>query len=379
MILPNLWCTTEGKVRLPLMLRNPLNWLLVFVPVTFWLELTHASETLIFGGACLAILPLAGLMGNATEQLAFRTGSTIGGLLNATFGNATELIIAFFALSAGNFEVVKASLTGSIIGNLLLVLGLSIFLGGLRYPRQRFNAQAAQVTASLLTISVIAFIVPALFDLTERSLGVGAAAVRIDDTHLALGVSVVLIGLYVANLIFSLVTHRDMLSESDDSHDEEAGSWSPLLAVGVLLAATVLVGFMSEYLVGSLEGFTTDLGLSEFFVGLIIIPIVGNAAEHAAAVMFALKNKMGLAVTIALGSTTQIALFVAPLLVVLSFVIGKPMDLILNNSLELVALIGAVFIANSVARDGETNWLEGLMLLGVYLILGIAFFFLPSA
>ena len=379
LILLNLWCTTEGKVRLPLMLRNPLNWLIVFVPVTFWLELTHASETLIFGGACLAILPLAGLMGNATEQLAFRTGSTIGGLLNATFGNATELIIAFFALSAGNFEVVKASLTGSIIGNLLLVLGLSIFLGGLRYTKQRFNAQAAQVTASLLTISVIAFIVPALFDLTERSLGVGAAAVRIDDTHLALGVSVVLIGLYVANLIFSLVTHRDMLSESDDSHDEEAGSWSPLLAVGVLLAATVLVGFMSEYLVGSLEGFTTDLGLSEFFVGLIIIPIVGNAAEHAAAVMFALKNKMGLAVTIALGSTTQIALFVAPLLVVLSFVIGKPMDLILNNSLELVALVGAVFIANSVARDGETNWLEGLMLLGVYLILGIAFFFLPSA
>ncbi len=361
------------------MLRNPLNWLLVFVPVTFWLTFTHASETLIFGGACLAILPLAGLMGTATEQLAFRTGSTIGGLLNATFGNATELIIAFFALSAGKFSVVKASLTGSIIGNLLLVLGLSIFLGGLRYTKQTFNRQAAQVTASLLLISVIAFLVPALFDLTERSLGVGAATVRIDDTHLALGVSLVLIGLYVANLVFSLVTHRDMLSESDDSHDEEDSSWSPLLAVGVLLAATVLVGFMSEYLVNSLEGFTTDLGLSEFFVGLIIIPIVGNAAEHAAAVMFALKNKMGLAVTIALGSTTQIALFVAPLLVVLSFVIGKPMNLILNNSLELIALIGAVFIANSVARDGETNWLEGLMLLGVYLILGIAFFFLPSA
>ncbi len=361
------------------MLRNPLNWLLVFVPVTFWLALSSTSDTLIFGAACLAILPLAGLMGTATEQLAVRTGSTIGGLLNATFGNATELIIAFFALSAGKFSVVKASLTGSIIGNLLLVLGLSIFLGGLRYSRQTFNAHAAQVTASLLTISVIAFLVPALFDLTERSLGVGAAAVRIDDTHLALGVSLVLIGLYVANLIFSLVTHRDLLSESDDAHGEAGESWSPLLATGVLLTATVLVGFMSEYLVGSLEGFTTDLGLSEFFVGLIIIPIVGNAAEHAAAVMFALKNKMGLAVTIALGSTTQIALFVAPLLVVLSFVIGKPMDLILNNSLELVALVAAVFIANSVARDGETNWLEGLMLLGVYLILGIAFFFLPSA
>ena len=360
------------------MLRNPLNWLLVFVPVTFWLTFSHASETLTFGAACLAILPLAGLLGTATEQLAVRTGSTIGGLLNATFGNATELIIAFFALSAGKFSVVKASLTGSIIGNLLLVLGLSIFLGGLRYAKQTFNVHAAQVTASLLTISVIAFLVPALFDFTERSLGVGAAAVRIDDTHLALGVSLVLIGLYIANLIFSLVTHRDMLSEADDSQGDEE-SWNPLVATGVLLVATVLVGFMSEYLVGSLEGFTADLGLSEFFVGLIIIPIVGNAAEHAAAVMFALKNKMGLAVTIALGSATQIALFVAPLLVVLSFVIGKPMDLILNNSLELVALIGAVFIANSVARDGETNWLEGLMLLGVYLILGIAFFFLPSA
>ncbi len=356
---------------------NFLNILLVFVPVAFWLEFSHASDTLVFGAACLAILPLAGLMGTATEQLAVRTGSTIGGLLNATFGNATELIIAFFALSAGKFDVVKASLTGSIIGNLLLVLGLSIFLGGLRYPRQTFNAHAAQITASLLTISVIAFLVPALFDFTERSFGIAPTEVRIDDTHLALGVSVVLIVLYIANIIFSLITHRDLLSESDE--EDHSDAWNPLLAIGVLLGATVLVGFMSEYLVGSLEGFTADFGLSEFFVGLIIIPIVGNAAEHAAAVVFALKNKMGLAVTIALGSTTQIALLVAPLLVVLSFVIGKPMNLVLNNSLELVALIGAVFIANSVSRDGETNWLEGFMLLGVYLILGIAFFFLPSA
>lgn len=360
------------------MIRNPLNWLLVFIPVAFWLELSHASDTLIFGAACLAILPLAGLMGQATEQLAVRTGSTIGGLLNATFGNATELIIAFFALSAGKFDVVKASLTGSIIGNLLLVLGLSIFLGGLKYPVQKFNANAAQTTASLLTISIIAFMVPALFDFTERSMGLDPQNVRIDDTHLALGVSIVLIVLYVANIVFSLITHKDLLSESDDE-EHEGTPWSPLLAIGVLAGATVLVGFMSEYLVSSLEGFTAAFGLSEFFVGLIIIPIVGNAAEHASAVLFALKNKMGLAVTIALGSTTQIALLVAPLLVVLSFVIGKPMDLVLNNSLELVALIGAVLIANSVARDGETNWLEGFMLLGVYIILGIAFFFLPSA
>lgn len=358
---------------------NFFNVLLLFVPVTFWLEFTHASDTLIFGAACLAILPLAGLMGQATEALAVRTGSTIGGLLNATFGNATELIIAFFALSAGKFDVVKASITGSIIGNLLLVLGLAMFLGGLRHTRQTFNAHAAQVTASLLTISVIAFLVPALFDFTERSLGVSTADIRIDDANLALGVSLVLIALYAANIIFSLVTHRDLLSE-EEGHEDEAhqAHWSPLLAVGVLLGATVLVGFMSEVLVGSLEGFTADFGLSEFFVGLIIIPIVGNAAEHASAVLFAIKNKMGLAVTIALGSTTQIALLVAPLLVILSFVIGKPMDLVLHNSLELIALVGAVLIANSVARDGETNWLEGFMLLGVYFILGIAFFFLPS-
>lgn len=358
---------------------NFLNLLLIFVPVTFWLEFTHASDTLIFGAACLAILPLAGLMGQATEQLAVRTGSTIGGLLNATFGNATELIIAFFALSAGKFDVVKASITGSIIGNLLLVLGLALFLGGLRHTRQTFNAHSAQVMASLLTISVIAFMVPALFDFTERSFGVAPADVRVDDAQLALGVSFVLIALYIANIIFSLVTHRDLLSESDEGHEHHGKLWSPLLAIGVLLGATVLVGFMSEVLVGSLEGFTAAFGLSEFFVGLIIIPIVGNAAEHAAAVVFAIKNRMGLAVTIALGSTIQIALLVAPILVILSFVIGKPMDLVLNNQLELVALIGAVLIGNSVARDGETNWLEGFMLLGVYLILGIAFFFLPSA
>lgn len=352
--------------------------LLIFVPVAFFLEFTHASDTLIFAVACLAILPLAGLMGRATEELAVRTGPTVGGLLNATFGNATELIIAFFALSAGKFDVVKASITGSIIGNLLLVLGLSLFLGGLRYSRQTFNTHAARATASLLTISVIAFMVPALFEFTEQSLGVSSADIRIDDAHLALGVSVVLIALYVANIIFSLITHRDLLGAADQPHEAGAAAWRPIVAVGVLVAATVMVGFMSEFLVGSLEGFTTTLGLSEFFVGIIIIPIVGNAAEHAAAVFFAMKNKMDLAVTIALGSTVQVALLVAPLLVLLSFLIGKPMDLVLHNQLELVTLIGAVLIANSVTRDGETNWFEGLMLLGVYVIIGIAFFFLPS-
>jgi Ca2+:H+ antiporter len=356
-----------------------LNWLLIFVPVAVFLELTHANPTLIFIACCLAILPLAGLMGRATEELAVRTGPAIGGLLNATFGNATELIIAFFALRQGKIDVVKASITGSIIGNLLLVLGLALFLGGLRYQRQTFNSQNARVTGSLLIISMIAFLVPALFDFTEQQFGITADQIRIDDARLALGVSFILIGLYIANIIFSLFTHKDLLSTSDEASEEHhEAKWSPLVATGVLLGAAVAVGFMSEFLVGSLEGFTAQFGLSEFFVGLIIIPIVGNAAEHAAAVVFAMKNKMDLGITIAIGSTIQIALLVAPLLVILSWIIGQPMDLVLNNPLELVTLVGSVLIANSVAQDGETNWLEGLMLLGVYAILAVAFFFLPS-
>ena len=327
----------------------------------------------------MAILPLAGLMGKATEELAARIGPTIGGLLNATFGNATELIIAFFALQAGKTDVVKASITGSIIGNLLLVLGLALFLGGLKYPIQKFNKQTAQAIGSLLIISVIAFLIPALFDITEKSFAIAPSQLKVDDANLALGVSIILIGLYVANIIFTLITHKDILSVSDEEHEAHSATWPMTVAVAVLLGSTVLVGFMSEYLVASIEGFTHAFGLSEFFVGLIIIPIVGNAAEHAAAVTFAMKNKMDLAITIALGSTVQVALLVAPILVVLSFIIRKPMNLVLNNPLELATLVGAVFIGNSVAQDGETNWLEGLMLLGVYAIIAVAFYFLPNA
>ncbi len=358
-----------------------LNWLLVLVPIAFVLEFfVHPGDVWIFAVSAAAILPLAGLMGKATEELAARTGATIGGLLNATFGNATELIIAFFALSAGKFDVVKASITGSIIGNLLLVLGLALFLGGLKYPKQTFNRESAGTAASLLVISVIAFLVPALFDITEKQFGLSSDKIKIDDANLALGVSFVLLALYAANIIFTLITHKDILSTADEANAEHhVAKWSVPVALGVLLGSTVLVGFMSEFLVGSIEGFTKTFGLSEFFVGLIIIPIVGNAAEHASAVVFAMKNRMGLAITIAVGSTIQVALLVAPILVILSWVIGKPMDLVLNNPLEIVTLIGAVLIGNSVTRDGETNWLEGFMLLGVYVILALAFFFLPNA
>jgi Ca2+:H+ antiporter len=356
-----------------------LNYLLILVPVAFILEfLVHPGDTWIFVVSAAAILPLAGLMGRATEELAARSGPTAGGLLNATFGNATELIIAFFALQAGKFDVVKASITGSIIGNLLLVLGLAVFLGGLKHRKQTFNAENAGVASSLLVISVIAFMIPALFDISERQFGIALDRIKIDDANLALGVSIVLLALYAGNLLYTFVSRKDLLSTSDEENEEHTATWSVPLSLGVLLGSTVLVGFMSEFLVSSLEGFTAQFGLSEFFVGLIIIPIVGNAAEHASAVVFALKNRMELAVTIAVGSTIQVALLVAPLLVILSWVIGKPMDLILNNPLELVTLIGAVLIGNSVVRDGETNWLEGLMLLGVYAILALAFFFLPS-
>ncbi|BDP41591.1 calcium/proton exchanger [Deinococcus aetherius] len=354
-----------------------LNALLIFLPVAVFLEVTGGSPTLIFVSAALAIVPLAGIMGQATEQLAVRTGSTVGGLLNATFGNATELIIAFFALSAGKLEVVKASIVGSILGNLLLVMGLAVLLGGLKFKEQRFNLKSAGTISSLLVISVLALMIPTVFDLAARA--VAPERVAALDVSLSDAAAVVLILVYVGYIYFTLVSHKDILSTADDegAHDEHDGPlWSVPRAVTTLAGATVAVAFMSEFLVGTLEAATASLGLTEFFVGLILIPIIGNAAEHAAAVMFALRNKMDLSMTISLGSTVQVALLVAPLLVLAGLVVGQPMNLVVTP-LELVAIFGAVIIANSVVRDAETNWLEGLLLLSVYLILGFAVFFYP--
>jgi Ca2+:H+ antiporter len=355
-----------------------LNALLVFLPIAVFLEVTGGNPTLIFLSAALAILPLAGLMGQATEQLAVRLGSTVGGLLNATFGNATELIIAFFALQAGKLEVVKASIVGSILGNLLLVMGLAVLLGGLKFREQRFNVKSAGTVASLLTVSVLALMIPTIFDLTARA----AAPERIAalDVRLSEAAAVVLILVYVGYLYFTLKTHNDLLSNADEAHgaDHDGPPWTVPRAVGVLLAATVAVAFMSEFLVGTLEAATSTLGLTEFFVGLILIPIIGNAAEHAAAVMFALRNKMDLSMTISLGSTVQVALLVAPLLVLAGLIVGQPMNLVVTP-LELAAIVAGVLIANSVVRDGETNWLEGLLLLAVYVILAFAVFFYPVA
>lgn len=354
-----------------------LNWLFIFIPITLGLEFfIHPSDSILFISAALAIVPVAANMGQATESLANKTGPTIGGLLNATFGNATELIIAFIALQAGKPEVVKASITGSMIGNMLLVLGLALFLGGLKYQKQVFNKEMAGSLASMLVIVMIAFLVPALFDFTEHANGVSLAEATATDARFSLAASFVLIGLYICNMIFSLVTHKDMLSPTEEEHEE--GGWSSSRSLVTLVACTLTVAWLSEVLVGSLEGFSKGLGLSEVFAGLIIIPIIGNAAEHSASV-FAVKNKLDLSIQITLGATIQIALLVAPILVIASYLIGKPMDLVIHRPIELAGLLGAALITANVANDGESNWLEGALLLGVYLLLALAFYFLPVA
>jgi Ca2+:H+ antiporter len=338
----------------------------------------HAEAPLIFGAAALGVIPTAALMGRATEELAAQTGPGIGGLLNVTFGNAPELIIAFFALTAGLQEVVKASIVGSILGNVLLVLGASMLVGGLKYKTQTFNATAARAQSAMLLVAVAAMILPAAFQLIHGGSlpGVDADLVKFDDNDLlaiSIGVSVVLILTYVAGLVFSLKTHKGLFNPyGEDEHDAE---WTVTKAVVLLALAGAAVGLMSEILVGSITETAEQIGLSEFFIGVFIVAIVGNAAEHWVAVLVAAKNKMDLAVNIAVGSSAQIALFVAPVLVLVSFVAGPgPMALVFNGY-ELVALMLTVLIANFVTSDGESNWFEGLQLIAFYLLLGLVFFF----
>jgi Ca2+:H+ antiporter len=354
--------------------------LLVFVPIAAALQLAGAGATWRFLAAGLAIVPLAGLLGEATDQLAERLGPGIGGLLNATFGNAAELIIALFALFRGLDEVVKASLTGSVIGNLLLVLGGSILAGGIKYPVQRFNKTAAGVGGTMMTLAAVGLLVPALFhhlvgaDIANRARAPGL------EHRLSASVCVVLLLTYGLNLLFSLVTHKDLYNPAEQPKappEHHEGGWGARKAAAILLGATALVAWMSEVLVGAVEATSEAFGLSGVFVGVIVVAIVGNAAEHSTAVLMALKNQMDLAVGIALGSALQIAMFVAPVLVLASFLRDQPMDLVFTT-LEVVAVILAVLIARMVAEDGESNWLEGAMLLMIYAILGLAFFFLPE-
>jgi Ca2+:H+ antiporter len=348
-----------------------LNLLLVFVPFSLVLELIHATPLAVFATACLAIIPLAELMGHATEELAKHLGSTIGGLLNATFGNAAELIITVFAIQRGLLDVVKASIAGSIIGNILLVLGAAVLAGGLRHSRQTFNQVAAGTHSGMLVLAVTALIVPALFIRTHPGPLSPSEGWRAE--LLSLWVAGTLILVYLAGLIFSLRTHQSFFTTGEEL-DPEPPHWPKRRALVVLGLATAAVALESEFLVGSVEHVTRDLGLSQTFIGIIIIPIIGNAAEHATAVTMAMRNKMDLSLQIAVGSSTQIALFVAPLLVFISLVMGHPMNF-LFNSFELVSITLAVAIATVISLDGETHWLEGLQLLAAYFIIAVAFFF----
>jgi Ca2+:H+ antiporter len=354
-------------------------YLLPFIPIAVALEVAHADPVIVFAASALGVIPTASLMGTATEQLAARSGPGIGGLLNVTFGNAPELIIALFALGAGLHEVVKASIIGSILGNILLVMGAAMLVGGLKRERQYFDRTAASVQSIMLLLAVAALVMPAVFELIEGT-GLpnpGDERVNYDSTveQLSFAVAIVLILTYVSGLVFSLRTHRELFNPVHDEQEHEGEPWTVRRAVIALAIAGALVGLMSEILVGSISEASESIGLSEFFVGVIVVATVGNAAEHWVAVLVASKDKMDLAVNIAIGSSAQIALFVGPLLVLCSFVLGPhPMALVFNG-FELGAVILAAVIANQVTQEGESTWFEGLQLLAVYLVFGLAFYF----
>jgi Ca2+:H+ antiporter len=349
------------------------------IPIAVVLKLVHADDVAIFIASAVGVIPPAALMGKATEELAARSGPGIGGLLNVTFGNFPELIIAFFALLEGLQEVVKASIIGSIIGNILLVLGAAMFFGGLRRDHQRFDKTAAGAQSAMLLLAMTALVMPAVFQLVAGGGLPKPTSERVDFgstvENLSLAVAIVLIASYAAGLVFSLRTHRGLFNPQHEISEAEDGGWSVRQGVIALALAGVLVGVMSEILVGSIAEAAEQVGLSEFFIGAVVVAIVGNVAEHWVAVIVAMKNKMNLAINIAIGSSAQIALFVGPALVIASFIFGHgPMALVFNG-LELAAVVLAVLIANRVTAEGESNWFEGVQLLAVYLILALAFGF----
>ncbi len=350
-----------------------LAFLLLFVPAAIIAEYMHAGPILVWTLSAAAIIPLSGYLGKATEEISTYTGPTLGGLLNATLGNLAELIIAVLALRAGLVGLVKASITGSILGNLLLVLGAAQLAGGLRHKVQRFSIALAGLSISLLVVAVIGLVIPAVFLSTHA-----------DPTHeltrkVSVGVAGLLIIGYALSLVYSMGTHRSVFGEGAEVANEAHGAdhaarWSLGRSVAVLLGSAAMVGWLSEILVGSTEEAIKGIGLSEMFVGIIVVPIIGNAAEHSSAVLMALKNRMDLAVSIAMGSSAQVALLIAPVLVFVGLALGQPMDLAFNT-FEVAAVALAVAVASSVVRDAESDWLEGAFLLLVYGMLGVAFYF----
>ena len=362
---------------------EPLNWLLAAIPVAITLRFMHASDVWIFAFSCIAIIPLAGLMGRATENLAATMGAGVGGLLNATFGNAAELIIALFALAKGPeyYPLVKASITGSIIGNVLLVLGLSILCGGFKFERQTFNRTAASTGSAMMALATIGLLVPTLFHAfhvqhapTEER--------KEDFSFLSDEIAVILFIVYLLNLFFSLKTHKHLFrgdlnpGDADDAH--EPPEWSRKTSMSVLIASTIGVAIMSEVLVSSVESAGHKLGMTSVFMGVIVVAVIGNAAEHSTAILMAMKNKMDLAVSIAVGSGIQIALFVTPVLVFVSIGLGRPLDLHFTG-MEIASIVISLIVLNMVCEDGESHWMEGVLLLAVYIILGLAFYHLPEA
>jgi Ca2+:H+ antiporter len=351
-----------------------LKWMLALVPIAIGLEyLTPQSHLLIFVAAAIAILPLAAWLGRATEQLADRSGEGVGGLLNATFGNAAELIIALAALRAGLHDVVKATIVGSIVGNILLVLGAAMLAGGVHHREQHFNESAGRAQATMLTLAAIALVIPAAYSALVGELHPGGGMA------LSISISLVLLSVYGAFLLFSLWTHSESFRGVDAAENvAHSDPWPLGQSIAVLAGATVAIAWLSEILVGAIEPTAHELGLSNMFVGVFVVAILGNAAEHATAITAAMKNRMDLSLSIAIGSSVQVALFVAPLLVLASLVVGpQPMDLLFGKGLVLAVLL-AVLITGQVAGDGRSNWLKGVQLLAVYLILGLAFFLIPQ-
>lgn len=345
---------------------NKLYFLLIFIPISILSHyLNIGSASIKFLLAALAIIPLAGLLGESTEELAKYTGPKLGGFLGATFGNVTELIMSVFALKEGLFDVVKASIAGAMIGNMLLVLGASMLAGGFKFKNQKFSKKGVNVSVSLLTLAVIGILIPAICtnNLTLKEVN------PVQYEGLSISIAIVMLITYLCSLYFSFFTHKDIFGVD---HEIPEKKWSKRKSIIILLIATLFVAFESELLVGNIEPMTEQLNLSKLFVGLIIIPLIGNAAEHATAVIMALKDKMDISIEIAVGSSLQIILFIAPLLLLISLIF-KPMVLIFNEY-EILALVVTVIIANKVCNDGESNWLEGVQLIGTYIILAVTFF-----
>jgi Ca2+:H+ antiporter len=353
-------------------------WLLLLVPLALGLHyLLHAGPLWTFACAVLAIIPLAEWIRRATEQLAHRAGAAIGGLLNVTFGNTAELILALFVLATGETGVVKGQITGSIIGNSLLGLGLAILAGSWGRTRQSFKRARGGLLSSMLILVMIALLVPALFDYTERGLFANPNVSRLDE-QLSLGVAGVLIAVYILNLIYTLVSHRDVFAFEKAKPDAAEHAWPVWQSLAVLVVGTALTAWEAELVSGALAQTSSQLGISTFFLGVFVLAVVGNAAEYVAAIYFARRDQMGLVVSITVGSTIQVALLVAPVLVIVSHFMGHPMNLVFDNPLELIAIAAVSFAVNAIAADGETTWFEGVLLLAVYVVLGMAFFFVTE-